>query len=61
VTPQSAHADPRAALSVQLDLELAKDRVDVETICRLGNAAYQMGSATCVDRAFDSRCARSGT
>jgi len=53
VTPQSAHADPRAALSAQLDLELAKDRVDVETICRLGNGAYQMGFADLVNRAFD--------
>jgi hypothetical protein len=53
VTPQSAQADPRAALSLQLDSELAKERVDVETICRLGGAAYQMGLPELVDRAFD--------
>ena len=53
MTPQSAQADPRAALSLQLDSELAKERVDVEAICRLGSTAYQMGLAQLVDRAFD--------
>ena len=53
VTPQSAQADPRAALALQLDRELSQARVNVEIVCRLGNAAYQMGFTDLVDRALD--------
>jgi len=53
VTPQPAQADPRAALALQLADELAKERVNVETVCRLGSAAYQRGLRAETDRAFD--------
>jgi hypothetical protein len=53
VTPQPAQADPRAALALQLADELAKQHVNVETVCRLGNAAYQRGLRAETDRAFD--------
>jgi hypothetical protein len=41
VTPQPAQADPRHALALQLQQAFAAR--DVNAICRLGNAAHQMG------------------
>ena len=52
MTPQSAQADPRAALSLQLERALAAPPYDVELICRLGNAAYRMGLREDASRAF---------
>lgn len=51
VTPQPAQADPRAALSLQLERALAGPSYDVHAICRLGNAAYQMGMGDAASRA----------
>jgi hypothetical protein len=49
VTPQSAQADPRAALALQL--EQAFVRNDPNAICQLGNKALQMGLAPLAERA----------
>ena len=54
VTPQSAQADPRAALSQQLERALAVPPYDVNAICRLGNAAYRMGLGPQAARAFEA-------
>ncbi|MBC8022853.1 MAG: hypothetical protein H7Y14_07020 [Burkholderiales bacterium] len=54
MTPQPAQADPRAALSLQLERALAAPPYDVSAICRLGNAAYQMGLGEQASRAFQA-------
>ncbi|HUQ28732.1 MAG TPA: hypothetical protein VM051_09070 [Usitatibacter sp.] len=54
MTPQSAQADPRAALSQQLERALAAPPYDVNAICRLGNAAYRMGLGPQAARAFEA-------
>jgi glycosyltransferase involved in cell wall biosynthesis len=57
VTPQPAQADPRAALSLQLERALATPPYDVHAICRLGNAAYKMGMGVEASRAFEASVA----
>jgi hypothetical protein len=57
VTPQSAQADPRAALSLQLERALAAPPYDINAICRLGNAAYRMGLGGEAARAFEASIA----
>ena len=54
VTPQPAQADPRAALSLQLERALAGPSYDVHAICRLGNAAHQMGLGDAASRALQA-------
>jgi glycosyltransferase involved in cell wall biosynthesis len=57
VTPLPSQADPRAALSLQLDRALAAPPYDVLAICRLGNAAYRMGLGEKAARAFEAAIA----
>jgi hypothetical protein len=53
VTPQPAQADPRAALSLQLERALAGPQYDINSVCQLGNAAYQAGLGAQAARAFE--------
>jgi hypothetical protein len=49
VTPQTAQADPRAELALQL--QQAFDRRDPGAVCHLGNRALQMGLTRLADQA----------